>query len=165
MRGPFPITVELPSETATADFAAQLSPLLRAGDTILLEGPIGAGKTHFARAAIKARLRTADRDEDVPSPTYTLVQTYSDGDTEIWHADLYRLTGPGDVAELGLEEAFRDAIVFVEWPDRLGEQLPAGALRLVFSNGTTEGTRRLVLTSSDPGWWDRIAPVLPRDHV
>lgn len=165
MRGPFPITVELPSETATADFAARLSPLLRAGDTILLEGPIGAGKTHFARAAIKARLRAANRDEDVPSPTFTLVQTYDDGDTEIWHADLYRLTGQGDIAELGLEEAFRDAIVFVEWPDRLGENQPTGALRLAFSDGPTEASRHLVLTSSDPDWRDRIAPVLPGSHV
>lgn len=162
MRGPFPITVDLPSEAATAEFASRLAPLLRAGDALLLEGPIGAGKTHFARSLIQARLRAAGREEDVPSPTYTLVQTYTEGTTEIWHADLYRLTGPGESAELGLDEAFRDAIVLVEWPDRLGADAPAGALRLAFSDGGAEGLRRLALTSADPGWADRIAPALPR---
>lgn len=162
MRGPFPITVDLPSEAATAEFASRLAPRLRAGDALLLEGPIGAGKTHFARALIQARLRAAGREEDVPSPTYTLVQTYTDGTAEIWHADLYRLTGPGEAAELGLDEAFRDAIVLVEWPDRLGPDAPEGALRLAFSDGGAEGSRRLALTSADAGWAYRIAPALPR---
>jgi tRNA threonylcarbamoyladenosine biosynthesis protein TsaE len=166
MRGPFPITVDLPSEAATADLAARLAPLLRAGDTLLLEGPIGAGKTHFARAVIKARLRAAGRDEDVPSPTYTLVQTYGDGTAEIWHADLYRLAGPGDAAELGLDDAFREAIVLVEWPDRLGADAPGDALRLVFSDGAGEGSRRLTLTSRDADWARRIAPIVARSaHV
>lgn len=162
MGAPYPITLDLPSEEATAGFAARLAPRLHPGDALLLSGPIGAGKTHFARALIKARLAAAGRDEDVPSPTYTLVQTYDDGATEIWHADLYRLTGPGESAELGLDEAFRDAIVLVEWPDRLGADAPAGALRLAFSDGGAEGLRRLALTSADPGWADRIAPALPR---
>jgi tRNA threonylcarbamoyladenosine biosynthesis protein TsaE len=156
MRGPFPITLDMPSETATASFAEALAPGLRAGDTLLLEGPIGAGKTHFARALIKARLRAAGRDEDVPSPTFTLVQTYDDGRAEIWHADLYRLTGAGEAAELGLDEAFRDAIVIVEWPDRLGADAPDGALRLTFADGATDNARRVTLTSADPRWADRL---------
>jgi tRNA threonylcarbamoyladenosine biosynthesis protein TsaE len=157
MRGPFPITVDLASDSATADLAERLAPLVGPGDTLLLSGPIGAGKTHFARALIKARLRAAGRDEDVPSPTFTLVQTYDDGRTEIWHADLYRLTGAGETAELGLDEAFRDAIVLVEWPDRLGEDAPEGALRLDFAQGAEEGARRLTLSSTDPRWAGRIA--------
>ncbi len=156
MRGPFPITLDLPSETATAAFAEALAPGLRAGDTLLLEGPIGAGKTHFARALIKTRLRATGRDEDVPSPTFTLVQTYDDGVVEIWHADLYRLTTAGEAAELGLDEAFRDAIVIVEWPDRLGPDAPEGALRLTFSAGPTDDARRLTLASTDPRWADRL---------
>ena len=160
MAEPFPITVELPSEAATAALAARLARNLRAGDTLLLEGPIGAGKTHFARAVIKTRLQASGRDEDVPSPTYTLVQTYDDGETEIWHADLYRLAGPGDVAELGLHEAFREAIVLVEWPDRLGEETPDGALRLRFSDGPDEGSRRLLFDTADPRWRARLAPLL-----
>jgi tRNA threonylcarbamoyladenosine biosynthesis protein TsaE len=160
MHGPFPITLDLPSEAATASLAARLAPLLRAGDTLLLSGPIGAGKTHFARALVKTRLAAAGRDEDVPSPTYTLVQTYDDGQTRIWHADLYRLGGPAEVPELGLEDAFREAIVLVEWPDRLGEDTPPGSLRLAFADGAEDDARRLTLTSADPLWADRIGPAL-----
>jgi tRNA threonylcarbamoyladenosine biosynthesis protein TsaE len=161
MSGPFPITLDLPSEAATAAFAERVAPELREGDTLLLSGPIGAGKTHFARALIKTRLRAAGRDEDVPSPTFTLVQTYDDGRVEIWHADLYRLGSSSEAAELGLDEAFRDAIVIVEWPDRLGGDAPPGSLRLTFADGSTEGARRLTLTSADPGWADRLAAALP----
>lgn len=160
MSGPLSITLDLPSETATASLAERLAPLLRAGDTLLLSGPIGAGKTHFARALIKARLRTGGRDEDVPSPTYTLVQTYSDGSTEIWHADLYRLTGPGETVELGLEDAFQTSIVLVEWPDRLGDCAPEAALRLGFAEGRDEGSRRLSISSAETAWEERLSAVL-----
>jgi N-acetylmuramate 1-kinase len=95
MRGPFPITVDLPSKRRRRPSRRTPRAAAPPGDTLLL-GPIGAGKTHFARALIKARLRAAGRDEDVPSPTYTLVQTYDDGGTEIWHADLYRLQDRAD---------------------------------------------------------------------
>jgi tRNA threonylcarbamoyladenosine biosynthesis protein TsaE len=152
MRGPFPITLELPTEAATTALAERLAPRLGPGDALLLSGPIGAGKTHFARALIKARLRAAGRDEDVPSPTFTLVQTYDDGISEIWHADLYRLRGPADVAELGLDEAGPGAIVIVEWPDRMGDETPRGALWLDFAAGRDEGARRLTLRSDDARW-------------
>ena len=88
-------------ETLTAALARMLAATLRPGQTILLDGPVGAGKTHFARAFIRAR--QGDAAEDVPSPTFTLVQTYDDPmGTEIWHADLYRLSDPSELAELGL---------------------------------------------------------------
>ena len=88
-------------ETMTAALARMLAATARPGDTILLDGPVGAGKTHFARAFIRARQGEAA--EDVPSPTFTLVQTYDDPmGTEIWHADLYRLTDPSELDELGL---------------------------------------------------------------
>lgn len=156
MPGPFPITLELPSEAATTAFAEGLAPQLVPGDALLLSGPIGAGKTHFARALIKARLRAAGRDEDVPSPTFTLVQTYDDGHSEIWHADLYRVTS---AAELGLDEAFRDAIVLVEWPDRLGREAPRDALRLDFTYGPDDGSRRVTLNSHDARWAARLDEV------
>src|SRR6056297_4111622 len=127
-----PLTLSSPQ--ATAALAARIAPLLRPGDTLLLSGPIGAGKTAFARALIQARLGRA---EDVPSPTFTLVQTYDDGICEIWHADLYRLTVPEDAVELGLEQAFAEAICLVEWPDRLGDLRPEGALALDFAAGET----------------------------
>ena len=118
------------TEADTAKFAARLAPLLRAGDTILLSGQIGAGKSAFSRALIRARL---GRQEDVPSPTFTIVQTYHAEDVEIWHCDLYRLTHPDEALELGLSEAFETAICLIEWPDRLGADSPSGALTLDFS--------------------------------
>lgn len=125
------LIINLPTAADTADLGARLAAVARAGDCLLLEGPIGAGKSHLARAFIQARL---GRKEDVPSPTFTLVQVY-DGDghgcgVEIWHADLYRLTHPDEVWELGLDEAFQTAICLVEWPDRLGAHVPEEALRL-----------------------------------
>lgn len=117
----------LADEAATAALAGRIAPFLRAGDTILLEGDIGAGKTTFARALIRARL---GREEDVPSPTFTLVQTYEDQEAEIWHCDLYRLTSPDEILELGLDAAFEEGICLIEWPDRLGTTAPKGALRL-----------------------------------
>jgi len=103
---------------------------LRPGDTVLLQGPIGSGKTHLARSVIQSWL---GRPEEVPSPTFTLVQTYGEGDSEIWHADLYRLGHPDEVMELGLEDAFGRAICLIEWPERLGRAVPASALSLSFS--------------------------------
>lgn len=107
-------------------FARALAPDLRAGDTVLLDGPVGAGKSHFARALIRARLQNPG--EEVPSPTFTLVQTY-DGQPPIWHADLYRLTDASEIDELGLTDALPDSIALIEWPDRMNPP-PPEALRI-----------------------------------
>ena len=139
----------LPSEDDTAALGRWLAERLVPGDTVLLEGPIGAGKSHLARALIRARL---GRMEDVPSPTFTLVQTYQ-ADVEIWHADLYRLSHPDEVAELGLEDAFSHAICLIEWPDRLGNLMPTDAIRLSLS---TSGEGRTV-TLIAPGRPDLLA--------
>ena len=120
-------SISLPTEGETAALAANLAPLLRVGDCLLLEGPIGAGKTAFSRSLIRARL---GRNEDVPSPTFTLVQTYEHEDGDIWHCDLYRLTHPDEAFELGLDEAFTSAICLIEWPDRLGTDVPENAALL-----------------------------------
>ena len=150
-----------PSADATSAYAARLAPRLMAGDVILLQGGLGAGKTHFARALIQARLAAAGLAEDVPSPTFTLVQTYDDGSVELWHADLYRLTDLDEVAELGLEEAFETGICLVEWPDRLEGALPSGALTLHLEMTETPGERRMTLQYDDPRWADIMA--LPDD--
>lgn len=121
-----PLTFPLPSEEDTTRLGRWFARHLGAGDVVALHGPIGAGKTHFARALIRERLGT---DEDVPSPTFTLIQTYQ-ADIEIWHADLYRLTHPDEVLELGLDDAFQTAICLVEWPERMGAQLPSDAIHL-----------------------------------
>lgn len=130
-------TLDAPGPDTTALMARLLAATLRGGDCLLLDGPVGAGKTHFARALIQSRQHPAP--EDVPSPTFTLVQTYLDPTgTEIWHADLYRLTDPTELVELGLDEALESAITLIEWPDRLGAP-PPQALRLSLSDAPAPG--------------------------
>lgn len=145
--------VTLASPAQTAELAVRLGSILRPGDVLLLDGPIGAGKTHFARSLIQSMLVEP---EDVPSPTFTLVQTYDADQSEIWHADLYRLTNPDEVVELGLVDAFDTAICLVEWPDRLGTLKPHRALILGFSTTNDEDIRQLHVTWDDPTWSDRL---------
>lgn len=121
------LTLDLPTAADTEALGRRLATLTASGDVILLEGPIGAGKSCLARAFIRARM---GREEEVPSPSFTLVQVYEADGVEIWHADLYRLTHPDEVLELGLDDAFTSAICLVEWPDRLGTHVPPDALRL-----------------------------------
>ena len=136
----------LEDETQASRFGAALARLLHPGDTLLLDGPVGAGKSHVARAAIRA---LCGGQTEVPSPTFTLVQVYDGPDCEIWHADLYRLTDPDEVVELGLIEAMDSAILLVEWPDRLGAYAPDKALRLRLS--PEGGARWAVLEGAAPG--------------
>ena len=155
----------LDSPDATARFAENLAPLLGPGDVLLLEGPIGSGKTHFARALIQARLACDQApSEDVPSPTFTLVQSYDTGKVDIWHADLYRLTHPDEVEELGLVQAFEEAICLVEWPDRLSDLAPVTALEISFQQGE-QPDERVLLFKGDRDWQARIDQVLGEgDH-
>ena len=157
-RPAFSATLPLPSEEDTAALAGRIGALAGAGDVLLLSGPIGAGKTHFARALIRARLAAHGLDEDIPSPTFTLVQSYEAGELEIWHADLYRLTHPDEVIELGLIDAFESALCLVEWPDRLGELSPPTALRLDFAALPGGGHR--VTLSGDAAWAARLAGIV-----
>ncbi|HRK41413.1 MAG TPA: tRNA (adenosine(37)-N6)-threonylcarbamoyltransferase complex ATPase subunit type 1 TsaE [Gemmobacter sp.] len=142
----------LPDEAATDRLARHLAPKLRAGEVLLLSGQIGAGKTHFSRAVIRALM---GHEIDVPSPTFTLIQTYEGSGAEIWHADLYRLSHPDEVMELGLEAAFSTAICLVEWPDRLGDLAPPNALHLAFS--TEENGRRVTFNPVDHPLLEGIA--------
>jgi tRNA threonylcarbamoyladenosine biosynthesis protein TsaE len=138
----------LPDLAATEALARKVAALWRLGDAVLLDGPLGAGKTAFARAALRAA--TGDAALEVPSPSYTLLQSYDSPAGPIHHFDLWRLDGPAALAELGWEEA-RDGIVLVEWPGRLGPLAPPDALRLTFV-ALDEGARRVALS----GWPDRI---------
>jgi tRNA threonylcarbamoyladenosine biosynthesis protein TsaE len=139
--------VELPDEQATASLGARLAGLLRAGDAILLAGPIGAGKSTLARALL--REAAGDPTLDVPSPTFTLVQSYDlPRGRRLHHFDLWRLDGPSGLAELGWDDAVHD-IVLVEWPERLHTH-PDHALQVDLMP-VTDTARRATLT----GWADR----------
>ncbi|MCG6558655.1 tRNA (adenosine(37)-N6)-threonylcarbamoyltransferase complex ATPase subunit type 1 TsaE [Ruegeria sp. 1NDH52C] len=149
-----PLILHPDSPDETARLAVVLGAALTAGDCLLLSGEIGSGKTHFARHLIQSLLPVA---EDIPSPTFTLVQVYNSTRGEIWHSDLYRLTGLDEIEELGLSEAFSDAITLVEWPDRLGPLTPDHALHLHFeTDPQDELKRRLTLSWTDPKWTTRI---------
>ncbi len=111
----------LPDADATEALGRRLGAALRSGDVVCLWGGLGAGKTTLARGAIAG---WTGADEDAPSPTYTLVQTYEGARGLLWHADLYRLKAPDEAVELGLEEAFAEAACLIEWPERLGPYLP-----------------------------------------
>ena len=129
--------------------------LLRAGDIVLLEGELGAGKTELARALVRAR---ADRPIEVPSPTFTLVQLYEMPGLRLAHADLYRLGGPEELDELGLNEVLGDGALLVEWPQRaaglfVGERLTI-RLRGPFPGDPEAREIELVPT---PGWHRRLA--------
>jgi len=140
----------LHSPDQTSRLARALGLRLSPGDTVLLSGDVGAGKTHFARALIQSLLATP---EDVPSPTFTLVQIYEAASgAQIWHADLYRLTDPSETEELGLTGAMETAICLIEWPDRLGSLRPADALDITLAAADGEDHRILTATWSDPRW-------------
>lgn len=147
------LQITLADPEATATLARRVGAVLRVGDVLLLTGPVGAGKTHFARNLIQSLLHVP---EDVPSPTFTLVQIYGTPGFEVWHTDLYRLTNPDEVIELGLFEAFETAVALVEWPDRLGDLAPANALSLTFTPQADPDRRVLDFAWSDPRWDDRV---------
>ncbi len=138
----------LPDLSATERLAARVADLARPGDAILLAGPLGAGKSAFARAFL--RHAAGDAALEVPSPTFTLVQSYDLPDWRAHHFDLWRLDGPAALTELGWEEALAD-VVLVEWPDRLGKLRPEAALSVTFAMGAGE-QRRVELS----GWPDRL---------
>jgi tRNA threonylcarbamoyladenosine biosynthesis protein TsaE len=137
---------------ATIGLAARVAALARAGDAILLDGPLGAGKTEFARAFLRAA--TGDAALEVPSPTFTLVQAYDTPLGAVHHFDLWRLDGPAALGELGWDEA-RDDIVLVEWPDRLGPLRPDDALTVALRPGP--GDTRTAVLSGWPGRIGRLA--------
>jgi N-acetylmuramate 1-kinase len=138
--------IEVADETATAAFATDLASMLKNGDTVTLAGDLGAGKTTFARALIRALLD--DPTVEAPSPTFTLMQIYEDGSTRIVHADFYRIGSAAELSALGWEEAAEDAVVLAEWAERAPEILPPDRLdvRLSFSDADDRDARRLTIS-------------------
>jgi len=144
-----PATVDLTDEAATARLGAVLAPALRTGEAICLSGPLGAGKSTLARALVRALTRP---DEDVPSPTFTLVQTYDAPRFPLAHFDLYRLTDPDEAFEIGLDEALDDGAALIEWPERLEGRLPPDRLDIDIGFDETGEGRRARLTPH--GAWE-----------
>ena len=141
------------SEKDTQLIAKRIGQLLLPGDVILLRGGIGAGKSFFARSLIQS---LQDIPEEVPSPTFTLVQTYATTVGEIWHVDLYRLCSFSEVDELGLFEAFKSAITLVEWPELLSQVVPSSSLYLDFKVQKGNFIRELSLSSKSANWSQRL---------
>lgn len=117
------IELRLPSAAATVRLGEALAARIAIGDLILLHGDLGAGKTTLARALVQAHLARHGLAEDVPSPTFTLVQTYESPALLIAHVDLYRIDDPSELRELGLAEVLDEGILIVEWPERAEAEL------------------------------------------
>ncbi len=144
--------ITLKSEHDTLALGAALAPHVRRGDVVALHGPLGAGKTTLTRGFIR---ELAGSDEEVVSPTFTLVQVYDTPEAPIWHFDLYRLEKADDVLELGFEEALATGISLIEWPERLGAMLPAMRLDVVLGSAGSGRTAEL----SGAGWAERIKKI------
>src|SRR5665213_4202982 len=117
-----PLIIDLPDEAATARLAEDLAVRLMPGDVVGLSGGLGAGKTTFARTLIRALADIPDL--EVPSPTFTLAQTYAAGRLPVTHLDLYRLTSPAELEEIGFFEAIGEGAALVEWPEQGGDRMP-----------------------------------------
>lgn len=135
-------------EAATRNLGARLARAARAADVITLAGPLGVGKTSLARGFISA----LGHEGEVPSPSFAIVQPYEDIDPPVWHVDLYRVEDPSEVDELGLDSA-ADAILLVEWPDRIPDGSWASALRLTLD--FAEGAARRLTAKVPPAWEGR----------
>lgn len=151
------LTLDLADEAATRRLGESLAALAQPGDVIALFGTLGTGKSTLARAFVRA---LTDPQEEVPSPTFTLVQTYESEAGLVWHFDLYRLDKPDDSFELGIEEAFADGICLIEWPERLGRLLPRARLDVALESCMAPTARRALLTSHAQ-WDDRMKDISP----
>jgi tRNA threonylcarbamoyladenosine biosynthesis protein TsaE len=146
--------INLADEQATLDLAAKLAGHAKAGDVIALSGELGAGKTTFARSFIQTKRHIP---EDVPSPTFTLVQTYETGDAMIHHFDFYRLNDPEEAYELDIEDAFMTGISLIEWPEKIGVLIPTERLDILEFSKNPQA-RQAILTGHR-GWISRLQEI------
>ena len=141
----------VPTEAGTARLGEEVSLWLAPGDTVALFGDLGAGKTVLARAIIRAL--AASPPGDIPSPTFSLVQVYEAGRLPVWHFDLYRIEDSAEILELGFEEAERDGVALIEWPQHMGAYLPGERLEIHLEDGASGRRARLV---GRGGWAARL---------
>lgn len=149
------IYTQILSEAKLKELCYALAPLLKRQDCLLLSGELGTGKSTFARGLIQAL--TGDPEHTVPSPTFTLVQTYDSKFCPIWHYDLYRLSHPDEVMELDFEEGLETAISLIEWPQRLEDHTPDHALFIEFAYLDDLEIRQISFSSHDQSWQDRLS--------
>lgn len=147
---PSVLDFSLPDDAAMRAFGARLGPYLKAGDTICLTGDLGAGKTTLSRGLIQALCPDIS---EVPSPTYTLLQTYSAPGFDIWHFDLYRIKAPSEIWELGMEDAIYDGVTLIEWPQQMGDLKPDGTLDIDIR---FDGAGRKAILYLTPAWKARL---------
>lgn len=131
------------SEEDTIRFAAEFAATLKPRDVVLLNGDLGLGKSVFSRAIVRALMQSPDL--AVPSPTFTLVQTYDAEVGEIWHFDLYRLKDPEELYEIGWEDALASGILLIEWPDRLDYLTPQKHMTVTLEQGETPTSRVITI--------------------
>ena len=141
----------LADEQATMRLGATLAAQARPGDVITLSGPLGVGKTALARGFLSA----LGHDGEVPSPSFSIVQPYEDLDPPVWHVDLYRIEDPAELDELGLD-SMADAVLVVEWPERVGNEVWPEALRLSLDFGPDDD--RILTAKVPPSWEGRWPP-------
>ncbi|NVK19853.1 MAG: tRNA (adenosine(37)-N6)-threonylcarbamoyltransferase complex ATPase subunit type 1 TsaE [Methylocystaceae bacterium] len=147
--------INIENQSQTELCAQRIAHISQPGDVIALYGDLGVGKSVFSRAFI--RELTTD-DEEVPSPTFTLVQIYEAEASEIYHFDMYRLESPDDALELGIEEAFSDGVSLIEWPSKLGNYLPWDCLNIEIAPGADD-TSRVITLSSQGQWMSRLEEI------
>lgn len=150
--------ITVPNADAMATLGGKMADFLAAGDVVCLRGGLGAGKTCLARGLVRAVM--GDKTMDVPSPTYTLVQTYepdadSQADFDVWHFDLYRLDAAKDVWALGIEEAFDAGVCVIEWPERIESLLSGAELELRIAPDDHDG--RVVQIYGNDNWAKRLS--------
>jgi len=144
-----PAQIDLADDAATARLGEAVAGALRAGEAVCLTGPLGGGKSTLARALVRA-LTTPD--EDVPSPTFTLVQFYEARGFAVAHFDLYRLTDPDEAYEIGLDEALEEGAAIIEWPQRLEGRLPPDRLDIDIA---IDGDARTAVITAHGAWEGR----------
>ena len=157
------VTLELADLVATERLAGGLAAILEPGDVVGLSGDLGTGKTVFARASIQALAATHEVPvDDIPSPTFTLVQQYDFPPFSLFHIDLYRIDQPADVLELGVEDFFAESVSLIEWSERLGPYLPADRLHLTLLPGDHEDARTIEIAKCGT-WMTRDLEFLDND--
>ena len=137
----------LKQQDDTLELAKLMAPLFQTGYCLALQGDLGAGKTTFARAFIRAWV--GKDDIDVPSPTFTLVQHYEDGKNRLDHYDAYRIEDEDEISEIGLEDSLEKAITLIEWPEKISSYLPSNLYRLILKIADDGKTRQACLVADE----------------